>query len=66
MKLALPRLSLDRLFTSVSWKIALIAIGPVIGVLLTVGLSQYAENQRREADQAFTRAQSDLQEVETS
>ena len=64
MKLALPRLSLDRLFTSVSWKIALIAIGPVIGVLLTVGLSQYAENQRREADQAFTRAQSDLQEVE--
>lgn len=69
MKLKMPRLkmpsfSIGRLFSSVAWKIALIAIGPVIGVMLTVGLSQYAEQQRREADQAFTRAQSDLQEVE--
>jgi methyl-accepting chemotaxis protein len=60
----MPSFSVGRIFSSVAWKIALIAIGPVIGVMLTVGLSQYAEQQRREADQAFTRAQSDLQEVE--
>jgi methyl-accepting chemotaxis protein len=59
-----PSLSLNRIFSSVGWKIAIIAIGPLLGVLLTVGLSQYAEQQRREADQAFMRAQADRQDVE--
>lgn len=63
-RLSLPGLSVGRMFSSVAWKIAVIAIGPIVGVCLTVGLSQYAEQQRREADQAFTRAQADLQEVE--
>lgn len=64
MKLSLPTLSIGRMFSSVAWKIALIALGPIVGVFLTVGLSQYAEQHRRDADHAFTRAQSDLQEVE--
>ncbi|MCU0819128.1 MAG: methyl-accepting chemotaxis protein [Beijerinckiaceae bacterium] len=63
-RLSLPSLSLSRLFSSVAWKIAIIAIGPIVGVALTVGLSQYAEQQRRDADHAFSRAQSDLTEVE--
>lgn len=64
MKLSLPSISFGRMFSSVAWKIALIAVGPIVGVFLTVGLSQYAEQKRREADHAFSRAQSDLQEVE--
>ncbi|MCA3597144.1 MAG: HAMP domain-containing protein [Methylobacterium sp.] len=39
-------------------------MGPIIGVCLTIGLGRYAEHQRRDADQAFTRAQAELQEVE--
>jgi methyl-accepting chemotaxis protein len=59
-----PGLSAGSSFSSVAWKIAIIAIGPVLGLCLTVGLSRYAEQHRREADLAFARAQSDLQEVE--
>ncbi|MCA3630171.1 MAG: hypothetical protein IOC35_07610, partial [Methylobacterium sp.] len=70
MKLPLPRfstqgLSFSRVFSSVRWKIAVIAIGPVVGVSLTIGLGRYAEFQRRDADQAYTRAQVELQEVES-
>ncbi len=42
-RLSLPNISLSRIFSSVAWKIAIIAIGPIVGVALTVGLSQYAE-----------------------
>lgn len=69
MKLSLPRfstpsLSAGSVFSSVAWKIAIIAMGPIIGVCLTIGLGRYAEHQRRDADQAYTRAQAELQEVE--
>ncbi|MCA3646058.1 MAG: HAMP domain-containing protein [Methylobacterium sp.] len=70
MKFPLPRfstqgLSFRRIFSSVRWKIAVIAIGPVVGVSLTIGLGRYAEHQRRDAEQAYTRAQAELQEVES-
>ncbi|MCZ8271666.1 MAG: methyl-accepting chemotaxis protein [Beijerinckiaceae bacterium] len=70
MKFPLPRFSMQglsfrRIFSSVRWKIAVIAIGPVVGVSLTIGLGRYAEHQRRDAEQAYTRAQVELQEVES-
>ncbi|CAN1507211.1 Tar Methyl-accepting chemotaxis protein [Rhabdaerophilaceae bacterium] len=53
-----------RLFSSIAWKIALIAIGPVVGVFLTVGLNLYAQSRLQETEQVFSFAQNDLQDVE--
>lgn len=53
------------LFSSVAWKIALIAIGPVLGVGLTLGLSEYAGSIRNAADESFNAASADLGVVES-
>jgi methyl-accepting chemotaxis protein len=52
------------LFSSITWKISLIAIGPLFGVLLTIGFNRYAEQFREAAETSFNRARDDLSEVE--
>lgn len=52
-------------FSSIAWKIALIAVGPVLGVGLSVGVSQHVAGVREAAEQSFNLARADLQEVES-
>jgi methyl-accepting chemotaxis protein len=53
-----------RLFSSLAWRIALIAVGPVLGVGLTFALSEYAGSIRNQADQSYNAARADLDLVE--
>jgi methyl-accepting chemotaxis protein len=49
---------------SVTWKIALIALGPLLGLGLTLLLTQYADTLRSDSEAAYRRAQEDLAQVD--
>ena len=49
---------------SVTSKIALIALGPILGVMLTLGFKQYADGMRHTAELSYERARSDLEQVD--
>jgi hypothetical protein len=55
---------LGRFGRSVTWKIALIALGPVIGLGLTLALNRHAEQIRVEADQAYQVSVEELAQVD--
>ncbi len=53
-----------RFTASVTWKIALIALGPILGLGLTLALNQYSDNIRTEGEEAYRLAQNELAQVE--
>ncbi|HRE20759.1 MAG TPA: HAMP domain-containing methyl-accepting chemotaxis protein [Rhabdaerophilum sp.] len=53
-----------RFAESVTWKIALIALGPILGLGLTLLLNQYSDNIQSEGENAYRIAQSELAQVE--
>ncbi|MCZ8181635.1 MAG: HAMP domain-containing methyl-accepting chemotaxis protein [Beijerinckiaceae bacterium] len=55
---------LGRFGRSVTWKIALIALGPVIGLGLTLALNQHADQIRSEADRAYQVSVEELAQVD--
>ena len=55
---------LRRFGRSVTWKIALIALGPIIGLGLTLALNHHAENIRAEADKAYQVSVDELAQVD--
>jgi methyl-accepting chemotaxis protein len=55
---------LGRIGKSVAWKIALITIGPIVGLGLTLALNRHSEGIRGEADQAYSRIQGELVAVD--
>ncbi|MCZ8260040.1 MAG: HAMP domain-containing methyl-accepting chemotaxis protein [Beijerinckiaceae bacterium] len=55
---------LKRFGRSVTWKIALIALGPVIGLGLTLALNQHADRIRSEADQSYQLSVDELAQVD--
>ena len=62
--------AMDRIFgrftQSITWKIALIAIGPIVGLGLTLGLNQYSEHLRDEAEIAERVAQGQMVQVDSA
>ncbi len=55
---------LKRFGRSVTWKIALIALGPVIGLGLTLALNKHADRIRAEADQSYQLSVDELAQVD--
>ncbi|MFY8115953.1 MAG: methyl-accepting chemotaxis protein [Rhabdaerophilum sp.] len=55
---------LKRFGRSVTWKIALIALGPVIGLGLTLALNQHSDRIRVEADQSYQLSVDELAQVD--
>lgn len=48
---------------SVAWKIALIALGPILGLGLTLALNQYSEGIRQQGDDAYMVVRQELEQV---
>ena len=51
---------------SVTWKISLIALGPILGLGLTLGLNQYADTLRSDAESAYRVAQDEMAQVDNA
>lgn len=51
---------------SVTWKISLIALGPILGLGLTLVLNQYADTLRSDAESAYRVAQDELAQVDAA
>ena len=51
---------------SVAWKIALIALGPILGLGLTLVLNQYSEGIRRESETSFKLVQDEVALVDSA
>ncbi|OYU50507.1 MAG: hypothetical protein CFE31_02865 [Rhizobiales bacterium PAR1] len=51
---------------SVTWKISLIALGPILGLGLTLGLNQYADTLRSDAESAYRVAQDEMAQVDVA
>jgi methyl-accepting chemotaxis protein len=50
---------------SVAWKIALIALGPILGLGLTMALNQYSDSIRSQSEAAYRTVQQEMTQVET-
>ena len=51
---------------SVAWKIALIALGPILGLALTLFLNQHSENIRQQSEAAYQTVQDELAQVDSA
>ena len=51
---------------SVAWKIALIALGPILGLALTLVLNQHSENIRQQSETAYQVVQDELAQVDSA
>lgn len=64
----MARAIFDRIFgrfgKSVAWKIALIALGPILGLALTLALNQFSEGIRQKSDEASRVVQEELTQVD--
>lgn len=49
-----------RFAESVTWKIALIALGPILGLGLTLLLNRYSDGIRNDGEEAYRLAQNEL------
>ena len=64
MRLRLPTFSLAKFRVSVMWKIALIAVGPVVGLVLSLLLSSHADGIRQAGDLRYTQSAAEGKLVE--
>jgi methyl-accepting chemotaxis protein len=51
---------------SVAWKISVIALGPILGLGLTVLLNKHSQDIRQQSEDAYRAAQGELRQVETA
>jgi len=61
---ALNRRIFGRFAESVTWKIALIALGPILGLGLTLMLNRYSDSIRSESEEIYRTAQNELSQVD--
>lgn len=60
----MPRSIFGFFQTSIIWRIALIALGPLVGLILSISLTEQAGQLRKQADYAYEVARSELVEAD--